>query len=105
MSPRSADAAGDPSPARRARPTPATGGFVILDKAWAERLGIQRVSGVYRISRRELAAGGNAAAGLARALNPAGRPGRAAGRSGPPRVSHPPGRIPLTELWIATHGG
>jgi hypothetical protein len=55
MSPRSADAAGDPSPARRARPTPATGGFVILDKAWAERLGIQRVSGVYRISRRELA--------------------------------------------------
>ena len=54
MSSRSAGSPADPSPSRRARPA-ATGGFVILDKAWAERLGVQRVSGVHRISRRELA--------------------------------------------------
>lgn len=29
-------------------------GSVVLDKAWAERLGVQRVGGVYRISHREL---------------------------------------------------
>jgi hypothetical protein len=55
MSSRSAGSPGDPSPGRRARSAAATGGFVILDKAWAERLGVQRVSGVHRISRRELA--------------------------------------------------
>jgi hypothetical protein len=38
-------------PARR--PTPPNG-FVVLDRAWAERLGVQRVGGVYRIRRRAL---------------------------------------------------
>jgi hypothetical protein len=35
------------------RPTPPNG-FVVLDRAWAERLGVQRVGGVYRIRRRDL---------------------------------------------------
>ena len=38
-------------PARR--PTPPNG-FIVLDRAWAERLGVQRVGGVYRVRRREL---------------------------------------------------
>jgi hypothetical protein len=29
-------------------------GSVILDQAWASRLGVQRVGGVYRITHREL---------------------------------------------------
>lgn len=29
-------------------------GFVVLDRAWAERLGVHRVGGVYRIRRRDL---------------------------------------------------
>jgi hypothetical protein len=29
-------------------------GFVILDRAWAARLDVKRVGGVYRIRRREL---------------------------------------------------
>lgn len=38
-------------PARRsARPN----GLIVLDQAWARRLGVQRVGGVYRIRRREL---------------------------------------------------
>ena len=38
-------------PARRPSPP---NGFVILDRAWAERLGVRRVGGVYRIRRRAL---------------------------------------------------
>ncbi|MGH3984518.1 MAG: MEDS domain-containing protein [Pseudonocardiaceae bacterium] len=30
-------------------------GYVVLDRAWAERLGVQRTSGLYRIGRRDLA--------------------------------------------------
>lgn len=30
-------------------------GYVLLDSAWAQRLGVQRTGGLYRISRRDLA--------------------------------------------------
>lgn len=36
------------------RPSARSYGSVILDTAWAERLGVQRVGGVYRITHREL---------------------------------------------------
>lgn len=39
-------------PKRRPR---TTNGYVLLDRAWAERLGVRRSGGLYRIGRRELA--------------------------------------------------
>lgn len=41
---------GETSPRARRR----ANGFVILDRAWAARLDVRRVGGVYRIRRREL---------------------------------------------------
>ena len=29
-------------------------GYVVLDRTWAQRLGVQRTAGTYRIRRREL---------------------------------------------------
>lgn len=39
-------------PKRRSR---RSNGYVLLDRAWAERLGVRRSGGLYRIGRRELA--------------------------------------------------
>lgn len=41
--------------ARYQRPQHRSRGYVLLDRAWAERLGVRRSGGVYRIGRRELA--------------------------------------------------
>jgi hypothetical protein len=40
----------DISARRSARPN----GLIVLDRAWAHRLGVKRAGGVYRIRRREL---------------------------------------------------
>lgn len=92
-------------------PPPASGrcssglhGSVILDRAWAERLGVRRVCGVYRISRRELARR-LAQLGEAR-LEPWPAPD---GRSEEASLVHPAGD-PLPELdamelpQVAAHG-
>jgi hypothetical protein len=51
--PFAASPADPPVDAERRRSTRSYGS-VILDQAWASRLGVQRVGGVYRITHREL---------------------------------------------------
>lgn len=45
---------GDPPVVAEHRRSARSYGSVILDQAWASRLGVQRVGGVYRITQREL---------------------------------------------------
>jgi hypothetical protein len=44
----------DPTVGSEPRRSTRSYGSVILDQAWANRLGVQRVGGVYRITHREL---------------------------------------------------
>ena len=48
------DAFGEPGASSQAQSQRRANGFVILDRAWAARLDVRRVCGVYRIRRREL---------------------------------------------------